>query len=73
MSTETKASARSGARCRVEKHAIACRAVERRMRDLGFARAIRGKPARTTTSDKAAPYRLSHVYRRFHGTGPNQT
>ena len=35
--------------------------VERLMRDLGLQGVIRGKPVRTTFSDKAAPYPLDHV------------
>jgi transposase InsO family protein len=45
--------------------------VERLMADLGLQGAIRGKPVRTTLSDKAAPCPLDHVNRRFHAPAPN--
>ena len=45
--------------------------VERLMADLGLQGAIRGKPVRTTISDKAAPCPLDHVNRRFHAPAPN--
>lgn len=32
---------------------------------------IRGKPIRTTVSDKAAPCPLDHVNRQFHASAPN--
>lgn len=38
-----------------EVHDIARCTVERLMRDMGLAGVIRGKPVRTTISDKAAP------------------
>jgi len=37
----------------------------RLMREMDLAAATRGKPVRTTISDKAAPCRLDHVNRRF--------
>ena len=40
--------------------------VERLMRDLGLQGVIRGKPVRTTVSDKAAPCPLDQVNRQFH-------
>jgi transposase InsO family protein len=40
--------------------------VERLMRDMGLAGVIRGKPVRTTISDKATPCPLDHVNRQFH-------
>src|SRR6202453_4107559 len=42
------------------------------MRDMGFRGAIRGKPLRTTTSDKAAPCPLDHVNRQFHASAPDR-
>ena len=46
--------------------------VERLMRDLGLQGVIRGKPVRTTISDKAAPCPLDHVNRQFHAPAPNR-
>ena len=43
-----------------EGHGIARCTVERLMRELGLAGVIRGKPVRTTISDKAAPCPLDH-------------
>ena len=40
--------------------------VERLMASLGLQGAIRGKPVRTTISDKAVPCPLDHVNRQFH-------
>ena len=45
--------------------------VERLMRDLGLRGVIRGKPVRTTVSDKATPCPLDHVNRQFHAPAPN--
>jgi putative transposase len=45
--------------------------VERLMANLGLQGAIRGKPVRTTISDKAAPCPLDHVNRQFHAPAPN--
>jgi len=45
--------------------------VERLMRGLGLRGVIRGKPVRTTVSDKAAPCPLDHVNRQFHAPRPN--
>ena len=45
--------------------------VERLMRELGLAGVIRGKPVRTTISDKAAPCPLDRVNRQFHAPAPN--
>jgi transposase InsO family protein len=45
--------------------------VERLMRDMGLQVAIRGKPVRTTVSDKAAPCPLDHVNRQFRAPRPN--
>ena len=46
--------------------------VERLMRDLGLRGVIRGRPVRTTLSDKAAPCPLDHVNRQFHAPAPNR-
>jgi putative transposase len=46
--------------------------VARLMRDMGLRGAIRGKPLRTTISDKAAPCPLDRVNRQFHASAPNQ-
>src|SRR5262249_33112568 len=56
---------------RRENHDVARRTVERLMRDMGLQGAIRGKPVRTTVSDKAAPCPLDHVNRQFRAPGPN--
>jgi putative transposase len=45
--------------------------VERLMRDLGLQGVIRGKPVRTTISDKTAPCPLDQVNRQFHAPAPN--
>jgi transposase InsO family protein len=45
--------------------------VERLMRGIGLRGVIRGKPVRTTISDKAAPCPLDHVNRQFHAPRPN--
>jgi putative transposase len=57
---------------RREGHDVARCTVERLMRDLGLAGVIRGKPVRTTFSDKAAPCPLDHVNRQFHAPAPNR-
>ena len=49
-----------------EGFAVARCTVERLMRDLGLQGVIRGKPVRTTISNKAAPCPLDHVNRQFH-------
>ena len=46
--------------------------VERRMRDLGLAGALRGKPVKTTGSDKAAACPLDKVNRQFQAPAPNR-
>ena len=46
-----------------EGFGVARCSVERLMRDLGLQGVIRGKPVRTTISDKAAPCPLDHVNR----------
>jgi transposase InsO family protein len=55
-----------------EGHDIARCAVERLMRELGLAGVIRGKPVRTTISNKAVPCPLDHVNRQFHAPAPNR-
>ncbi|MCB1098633.1 MAG: IS3 family transposase [Verrucomicrobiae bacterium] len=55
-----------------EGHDIARCTVERLMRDMGLAGVIRGKPVRTTVSDKAAPCPLDHVNRQFYAPAPNR-
>lgn len=57
---------------RHEGFTIARCTVERLMRDMGLAGVIRGKPVRTTISDKAAPCPLDHVNRQFHAPAPNR-
>jgi transposase InsO family protein len=42
------------------------------MREMGLAGVIRGKPVRTTVSDKAAPCPLDHVNRHFRAPAPNR-
>src|SRR5271170_7562003 len=42
------------------------------MRDMGLRGAIRGKPLRTTISDKAAPCPLDRVNRQFHASAPDR-
>ena len=44
--------------------------VQRLMRELGLQGVIRGKPVRTTISDKSAPCPLDHVNRQFHAPAP---
>ena len=46
--------------------------VERLMQHLGLAGAIRGKPVKTTISDKAKPCPLDKVNRQFTAQGPNR-
>ena len=41
------------------------------MRDLGLQGVIRGKPVKTTVSDKTAPCPLDQVNRQFHAPAPN--
>jgi len=45
--------------------------VARLMRDMGLAGVIRGKPVRTTVSDRAAPCPLDRVNRQFRVPAPN--
>jgi transposase InsO family protein len=46
--------------------------VERLMREMGLAGVIRGKPVRTTLSNKATPCPLDQVNRQFHALAPNR-
>jgi transposase InsO family protein len=46
--------------------------VERLMGEMGLQGVIRGKPVRTTISDKAAPCPLDHVNRQFHAPAPDR-
>ena len=45
--------------------------VERLMQSMGLRGVIRGKPVKTTVSDKAAPCPLDHVKRQFQAPRPN--
>ena len=54
-----------------EGFAVARCTVERLMAELGVQGVIRGKPMRTTVSDKAAPCPLDHVNRQFQAARPN--
>lgn len=55
-----------------EGFGVARCSVARLMRELGLQGVIRGKPVRTTISDKAAPCPLDHVNRQFHAPAPNR-
>ena len=57
---------------RREGFAVARCTVERLMHEMGLQGVIRGKPVRTTVSDKAAPCPLDHVNRQFHAPAPNR-
>ena len=57
---------------RREGFSVARCTVARLMRDMGLHGAIRGKPVRTTISDKAAPCPLDHVNRQFHAPAPDR-
>lgn len=54
-----------------EGHHLARCTVARLMRGMGLQGVIRGKPVRTTISDKAAPCPLDHVNRQFKAPRPN--
>ena len=56
---------------RREEISLARCTVERLMRQMGLRGVIRGKPVRTTISDKAAPCPLDQVNRQFHAPAPN--
>lgn len=45
--------------------------VSRLMRDMGLQGIVRGKPVKTTISDKAAPCPLDHVSHQFKAPRPN--
>ena len=57
---------------RREGFEIARCTVERLMHELGLQGVIRGKPVRTTVSNKAAPCPLDQVNRQFHALAPNR-
>ena len=54
-----------------EGRAVARCTVARLMASMGLQGVIRGKPVRTTFSDKAAPCPLDHVNRQFQAPRPN--
>ena len=54
-----------------EGHDLARCTMARLMRSMGLQGVIRGKPARTTISDKAAPCPHDHVNRQFKAPRPN--
>jgi len=54
-----------------EGHDVARCTVSRLMQTLGLQGVIRGKPVRTTISDKATPCPLDHVNRQFKAAHPN--
>jgi putative transposase len=54
-----------------EGHDVARCTVARLMQAIGLQGVIRGKPARTTISDKATPCPLDHVNRQFKAAHPN--
>lgn len=56
---------------RRERFDVARCTVARLMRVMGLEGIIRGKPIRTTFSDKAAPCPLDHVNRQFYAPRPN--
>jgi len=55
-----------------EGFSVARCTVARLMRANGIAGAVRGKPLRTTFSDKAAPCPKDHVNREFQASAPNR-
>ena len=55
-----------------ENHDVARCTVERLMQTMGLQGVIRGKPLRTTFSDKETPCPLDHVNRQFHAPAPNR-
>ena len=57
---------------RREGFSVARCTVARLMRNMGLRGAIRGKPLRTTISDKAALCPLDHVNRQFHASAPDR-
>ena len=60
-----------GRQLKRESHDVARCTVARLMRTLGLQGVIRGKPVRTTISDKATPCPLDHVNRQFEAEHPN--
>ena len=54
-----------------EGESVARCTVERLMRDMGLQGAVRGKPVKTTVSDKAAPCPQDKVNRQFQAPRPN--
>lgn len=54
-----------------ERFNVARCTVSRLMREMGLQGVIRGKPVKTTISDKAAPCPLDHVNRQFKAPRPN--
>jgi transposase InsO family protein len=54
-----------------EGHEVARCTVERLMRTIGLQGAVRGKPVRTTISDRATPCPMDHVNRQFQAPAPN--
>jgi transposase InsO family protein len=54
-----------------EGHEVARCTVERLLKDLGIQGVVRGKPVRTTVSDKSAPCPLDKVNRQFQAPRPN--
>lgn len=65
------ACARSGGSCYGKGMTSPRCTVARLMRDIGLQGVIRGKPVKTTVSDKAAPCPLDRVNRYFHAPAPN--
>ncbi len=57
---------------RREEFAVPRCTVDRLMHEMGLQGVIRGKPVRTTISDKAAPCPLDHVNRQFHAVAPDR-
>ena len=57
---------------RREGRTVARCTVERLMRTMALQGAIRGKPVKTTISDKATPCPLDHVKRQFRVPEPNR-
>ena len=55
-----------------ESLSVARCTVERLMSGLGLHGVVRGKPVRTTVSDKAAPCPLDRVNRDFRAPAPNR-
>jgi len=58
-------------RLRREGIVVARCTVERPMRQMGLQGMVRGKPVKTTTSDRAKPCPLDRVNRQFRAERPN--